>query len=447
MRDLTPHEERVLELIRRYPEIVNDKKARTNIAAKNGISEKTLRNRIADLRRYGLIKSDGDWVQEERLSVSRETSEVLPSSVQHVDLFDYVQVLFKRRLLIASIVLATSIISATVVLNLPLWYKATSVILPPAPASTSLGALGILGEVGFGNLLGTDQSQNRYLAILKSNHLLSKVVSHYDLREKYKAENREQAVEILRERNMEVEVGDEMQISVSLWDQDQDLVAEMTEYVIFSLDSLNIALSTSSARNNRDFIETRFEEVLDSLNLLQNELVQFMEQEGVLSMPDQLTVGVQLAAELKAQVTVKEIELEIAQKTFQSNDPKIRELEYGLESLRNKYHEFFTGEAEDRVVPSFSKVPDLTLRFERFQREIGYYSKLVEFIGPQYEQARIEEAKDIPTLQVLDRPLRPEEKDKPKRTLIVIISFSVSSFLAVFGIILLENYKTSKRMR
>ena len=432
MKNLTEHERKVLKLVRKHPGIVDSRMEREKIAKKNGMSEKTLRNRIADLKRYGLIKRDGFGKESEVEPFKVDPDIIYPSMSREVNLLTYAQMLGRRWKTIALIVSVASSIAVIVVLRLPLWYKATAVILPPATESSPFQALGILGEVGLGSLVGGDQTLNRYLALLKSNRLLQKVATKYRLQERYRAENMEETIDVLLKRNMKLEVGDEMQISVSTWDQDQDQVAEMTNYVIFCLDSLNIVLSSSSARNNRQFIESRVEEVLNSLDLLQSQLVELMEKEGILSLPDQVTVGVQIAAELKAQITLKEIELEIAEKSFRPGDPKIRELHHEVESLRNKYHEFFVGDAEERVVPSFTKVPELTSRFERLQRETQYYSKLLEFIGPQYEQAKIEEVKDIPTLQVLDKAVRPEKKARPRRTIIVLTTFAASLMMSLY---------------
>ncbi|MDP6261211.1 MAG: Wzz/FepE/Etk N-terminal domain-containing protein [Candidatus Marinimicrobia bacterium] len=56
--DLTPHEEKILELIRKYPKVITDPAIRREIAEKNNLSEKTLRNRIADFKKYGLLGTD-----------------------------------------------------------------------------------------------------------------------------------------------------------------------------------------------------------------------------------------------------------------------------------------------------------------------------------------------------------------------------------------------------
>ena len=54
---LTSHEKTILELISKHPDIVDSPSARKLIAKQYGFTEKTLRNRIGDLKKYGIIKS------------------------------------------------------------------------------------------------------------------------------------------------------------------------------------------------------------------------------------------------------------------------------------------------------------------------------------------------------------------------------------------------------
>ena len=70
MQQLTEHEKKILELVKKHPEIVDDRSARKKIADEVGISEKTLRNRIADLKRYGLI---GQGLEEQTYNKKDDT--------------------------------------------------------------------------------------------------------------------------------------------------------------------------------------------------------------------------------------------------------------------------------------------------------------------------------------------------------------------------------------
>jgi len=424
---LTPHEQKILAIVRQHPEIVNDPARRKEIAKEYGLTEKTLRNRIADLKKYGLV---GSYENKETQVFETEMD---------ITIFDYWEIIWKRRKVIISTVLVFTIISVIISLILPKWYKATTIILPPQSNQSSFGMLGALSDLGFSGLIGGNESENRYLAILKSNTLLNAVALRYNLQEKYETENMEKTLNALRE-NMIINVEDEDQITVSIIDKDQDMVADIANYVIQCLDSINIVLTSSSAGNNRQFIQTQLMEVLDSLNLFEKELIHFMRKEGVLSLDNQIIVGVEKAAEIKSLIMTKEVEYEVTKKLYTPNNPQVKKLKLEIDGLQQQYQSFYNEDGRiDRLIPSFYKIPDLALRFEHIKRKIDYYSTLLKFVGPQYEQAKIEEVKDIPTLQVLDKAVRPEEKYKPKRTLIVLSTFFASLFLSIIFVLTYQS--------
>jgi len=64
MQILTDHEKKILELVKKHPEIVDNRSERERIAKTSSMTEKTLRNRIADLKRYGLVDSKGASIKE-----------------------------------------------------------------------------------------------------------------------------------------------------------------------------------------------------------------------------------------------------------------------------------------------------------------------------------------------------------------------------------------------
>lgn len=347
-------------------------------------------------------------------------------------LVDYIKIILKNFKKIFIYTLIISIVAAIISLFLPKWYRASAVVLSPNTSTSGFGMLGFVGDLGMGGMFGGDETLYRCLTILKSRQLLESVALKYNFQDKYKADNLEETIKKLRKK-LDFEIGDENQLTISFLDKDQENVANITNYIVNCLDSINIVLETTQARNNREFIEKRVTEVVDSLNVIANNLANFMEDNRLISLTDQVAVGIEKAAVLQAEAISTEIELEVAQKIFHKDDPKIKELEYKLKSIRSKYNEYLT---KNPLIPNFSKVPDLEMNIVKMQRSIDYYTKLIEYLGPQYEQSKIDEKKDIPTLQVLDRAVRPERKAKPKRALIVIITGFISGlFLSSFYII------------
>lgn len=345
---------------------------------------------------------------------------------------DIWNIAWARRKMIIRNTLMMSIFVAGISLLFSNWYKATAVILPPSSSSAfSMGNIGMLGDMGIGNLLGSNDDHNKILSILKSRSILEAVAKKYNFIERYDVKNINEAIEGLS-GNLNVNLEEEMQISVSFWDKDQEMVAEITNYFIYCLDSLNRELNTTKGKNNRVFIESRISDVLDSLKFLERQITRYMEEEGILSLSDQVRVGVESAASFKAEIMRKEIELAVTQNTFDDNSPVVKQLKNELKSLKIKYKEFFYDVPSDKLMPNFNKIPKVSIKFARLERQIEYYVKLIQFLGPQYETARIEEAKNIPTIQRLDEATRPEKKDKPRRSRWVMAVFALTGLLSVY---------------
>jgi uncharacterized protein involved in exopolysaccharide biosynthesis len=132
----------------------------------------------------------------------------------------------------------------------------------------------------------------------------------------------------------------------------------------------------------------------------------------------------------------KEIELAVASGTFDENNTVVKQIKNELWNLKIKYKEFFTEDSSDKLMPNFHRIPEVGVKFAKLERQIKYYVKLIEYLGPQYEKAKIDELKNVSTIQIIDRATRPERKDKPKRSRIVLAFFAltalVSSYYAYF---------------
>jgi uncharacterized protein involved in exopolysaccharide biosynthesis len=106
------------------------------------------------------------------------------------------------------------------------------------------------------------------------------------------------------------------------------------------------------------------------------------------------------------------------------------------DELRTQLKELKTGWDEGSLFPNLSEAPDMLLAYARMKREIEINSAVLEFLYPQYEQARLQEARDEPSLQILDFPRVPQKKAKPQRALIVVGSVTFSFLLASFWVLL-----------
>ncbi|RMF07344.1 MAG: hypothetical protein D6762_07760, partial [Candidatus Neomarinimicrobiota bacterium] len=268
-----------------------------------------------------------------------------------------------------------------------------------------------------------------------------KVIHRFDLQRVYQKETLQEALETLDD-HFSVEVGDEGQIAISVWDRDQERVAPMANYIAQCLDSINIALTVSDARLNREFIENRLNGIMDSLQVMQDSLVRLMESHNILSLEDQVRTGVEQAAILQGQLIQKEIEYDVARSSTHAKDPKLMLLEKEINSIKQNLEVVFSRQDPTSFFIPKQDIPDLLVQMERIKRKSEYYSQLIEYIGPLYEKAKVDEIRTIPTIQYLDHARRPDKKDKPHRAVLVLVIVGIVGVVTAVGLVARESPST-----
>src|SRR5882757_5832751 len=83
-----------------------------------------------------------------------------------------------------------------------------------------------------------------------------------------------------------------------------------------------------------------------------------------------------------------------------------------------------------------AKVPELALEYVRKQREVKYHETLFELLAKQYENARLDESRDAPVLQVVDRAIIPDKKSGPPRLLLILAAAFVGAILGALWVLL-----------
>jgi uncharacterized protein involved in exopolysaccharide biosynthesis len=337
---------------------------------------------------------------------------------------EYLAVLAKWKNFILVNCVSITIIAIIISFVLPKWYRATASVLPPKepnPFSVLGGTNSILKGLGtISKLAGGGQTEGayNYFAILKSRTAMEAVVKKFDLEEEYNIRDRsmEKAVKEL-EDNTSFEYQDDDYITIEVLDKSPSRAAEIANYFIDILNTMSIQLGSEEARGNREFIETRVEVTQDSLRTAEDALKQYQERTGLmLPTPDQ-SAGMSAIADLYVEKTKKEIEVGILERSATPDNESLVQARLELEELNKKLSQF----------------PGAGLETVRLYRDVVTQQKILEFLLPLFEQAKINEKKDNPVLVVLDRAIPPEKKARPQRMLIILSA----AFLSLFGLIAL----------
>jgi len=374
---------------------------------------------------------------------------------QRSHLFDYLYVLVKRRKFIITTVVGVALITAAITLFMPNWYAATASVLPPKRPGGLLSLLeSSVGSVlknipGLGGRLGGSQEVYSYMAILQSRTAMERVVKKFDLLKVYEIEDgkMEKAIRTLS-GNCEFDFATEGNITATVYDKDQQRAADMANYFIELLNEISVDLGTREARNNREFVEKRYQQNLRDLKTAEDSLKAFQQKTGIYALPEQTASAIKAATELKTEALAKEVEYGIAKRTLGVDNQKTQSLQMQMSEVNKKLLEMKYGSSEadqslSLFVP-FKNVPELGTMYIRLYREFQIQSKLMEFLLPLYEQAKIDENKDTPVVLVLDKAVPPERKSRPKRTLIVLIFTALAMLFATTWAFVAEIYQREK---
>jgi tyrosine-protein kinase Etk/Wzc len=380
-------------------------------------------------------------------------SESISTEQENINLYNYLAVLVKYRRFIFFNFIFICFTVGLLSFFLPNWYRAKTTLLPPE--RSVMGGVGLssslLGE--FSSLSGlslpmTATPSDVFAAILKSRAVVEPVIKEENLLKIYGVRKMEDG---LREffSHLQVKVENEGIISIQFEDKNKDRAARVANLLVEELDQVNRMTSTSKAKNARIFIEERLNQTQTNLKAAEDSLKSFQERNKAIVLDEQMKASVQAAAELKAEMTSAEIQMNVLGKNMLPDHPQIQQLRTRINEIRRQLSMLESGSqnAKDSKVLGvpFSQAPSLSLELARFTREVKIQEKLFELLTQQYEQYKIEETKDTPTVQVLDRAFPPETKYKPKRATMILIAGIAGLFLSVIFSFSLEYIERTKR--
>jgi tyrosine-protein kinase Etk/Wzc len=380
-----------------------------------------------------------------------------PDSRDEINLFVYLHVLLKWKRFILINIVVIAVIAAGFSLLLPNTYKSAASVIAPRQENGIGGALSQLTKdivpSGLLGKLNVPQGVYNYLAILESRRTMEAVVKKFNLLSVYdiKSGSMERAVKRLA-GNAFFDIEKNGNITITVVDESPLRAADMANYFVLTLNEVSIELGTQEARNNRLFLERRYRQAQDDMRLIEDSLRQFQERYGIYALPEQIKAAIEEVAQVHAQATVSEMELGILERSLGTGNPQTRlkiseieELNRKLRSLKFGSNDGATKEDLSLFVP-LKSVPELGMRYLRLYRNFEIQNKILQFIIPLYEQARVDEQKDLPAVLVLDKAYPPERKDGPKRSLIVLVAIILGLFLFSFIVLVFESFRAKQRV-
>jgi uncharacterized protein involved in exopolysaccharide biosynthesis len=380
-------------------------------------------------------------------NVSPLTSNVIEDDI---NLLDYWQVIRKRWKIIAGIFGVSVVITAVVSLFMTPIYQAKTTIMPVESSGGRLsGTLQNLSSLPFvgGMVPGIGgASASKLVTVLNSRTLAEDVIQTFDLMKvifKGKKDNPPTLQDAVRSLTGITKITDNKKegvISISVEYKDPKIAADIANHYTTVLQKFINENTLSMAKKNRIFIEDQLQKVKGELKEAEEAMKSFQTDKKIVAMDAQTEASIRALADLNAQITAREVQLGVMKQFSTAANPDVLRIKDELRELRKQLAmvESKRGNPETVALPSLSDAPALGLQYIRFKREALTQEKVFELLTQQYEMARIEEAKEDITFQVIDRAIPPDKRIKPKRRQNVMFAGAVSLFAGVFLVFFLE---------
>ena len=366
----------------------------------------------------------------------------MKNSKTNPSLSDYLFILYKWKKFLLITLFIVGITAAGISLFIPNTYKSSAVVTIPPESSLGLGSLtGLLGGkssgASFGSKLlgGSSASEDMIMGILGSKTAILNTIKKFHLIDYYQIEdqNYDKAIKAFV-NDISFDLTTNNFIEINVVNKNPQKSAEIANYFVFLLDSLNVKINSEAAQNNRIFIEKRYLRNIEDLKNSEDSLFKFQKKYGIVAVPEQLELSYKAAAEIESQLFQKQILIDFILQQYGENSPQYHIALNELKILQNKVRELKNSpniSQESNVLLPFKQFPDIAINYLRAYRNVEIQSKILEVVLPMYEQAKVEEVKNIPTVLVIDSATPPQIKYRPQRSMIVLSVLFLCLFILI----------------
>ncbi len=365
----------------------------------------------------------------------------------------------ERRFLLRAAV-AGFLAATLVAVLLPNRFVSTAQLMPPdSQTGSTLALVAGLASQGAGqgggmtsvasDLLGIKTTGALFVGVLESQTVEDRIIDRYDLRKVYGVKLQQSARERLLNNTSISEDRKSGIISLSVTDRDPKRAAAIAASYVDELNTLMTQLTTSSAHRERVFLAERLKTVNNDLESAEKDFSQYASKNATIDITEQSKAMVVSAATLQGQLIAAQSQLEGLRQIYSDSNVRVRstqarinELHHQLELLGGKYGTPAGNDgASNTLYPTLRQLPILGVSYADLFRQLKVQQIVYETLTKEYELAKVQEAKEIPTVKVLDSPLVPERKSFPPRPMIILLGTIFTAAICAVWLIIAARWR------
>ena len=348
-----------------------------------------------------------------------------------VSIVDLLLVLLEcKKFLIVSMVLV-SVGAVVLALVLPEYFTAQAVLLPSTNMAMQNPLSSLLGDLPINNMMksldllgGSDNDQ--VLSILGSRRIAEKAISRFDLVTRYKFHKRKKYYieDVIRRfnKNFSVNETDLGNLALSFTDKNAQFSAEVVNFIIGELDVMNSQISRNNAKNTREFFENRLALVRHDMDSVHQRFADFQQKHNYIDLEQQVKVSIEALSKVEAQILNNDINVEFLKNRYGAGSYEVRELARERRLLQEKMTQYLDSGSGELIV-ALKEAPRLGIEYTYLVRDVKVQEMLHSFLLQNFEQAKLSEANNTPTINVLEYAKVPQKRSRPKRMVLCMLIF------------------------
>lgn len=379
------------------------------------------------------------------------------SADDEINLMDCWRVICSHKRLIGAICAAVALLTLLYSFSLPKLYKSTATILPVQGEGGRIPGAGIAGLLG---VSGVSIQADRILNILESRLIRERISEQFYLRNYYNPIHPVGTPRSLKDATTIISRGGI--ISIEVLDKDPEMAANIANAYVEHLNQLNAEFGAGTASNQRRFIAGQLKKTEEDLRSAEDALKEFKEKHSAVSFSDQASGAMSAAARLRNEITTAEVQLQVMQNFARDTHPEVVRLRRKIQELKHQLAKTQYSEGLELPLetgnPAYTRreiyipaadVPQIGLELARLERNVMVYESVYTLLTQELEKARIEEVKDLPVVQPLDKAVPATRHGRPKIVFNTLIAGIAGLFLSVFVAFSLEfiNKQRGKEMK
>jgi uncharacterized protein involved in exopolysaccharide biosynthesis len=338
------------------------------------------------------------------------------------------------------------VLGIVVAFLIPNRYESVTRLMPPDQSNSGMAMLsaalgggrsggsessggGSIGAIA-GDMLGMKTSTDLFIGILQSRSVEDDLINKFDLRKAYHdryfkdaRDDLESKTDISSDRKSGI-------IKIRVTDRDPKRAAAMAGEYVAELDRLVAKVNTTSAHREREFLEGRLTEVQRDLESAEKQFSEFASKNTALDIPMQGKAMIEAAAALKGQLIVAQMELQGMRQIYTDNNVRVRGLQARVDEIQKQMQRLGgtadapTGTSSQKddqsIFPSIRRLPTLGVDYADLYRTSKVQEAVFETLTQEYELAKVQEAKETPSVKLIDPPDVPEKHSYPHRSWVIL---------------------------